>query len=584
MNNEITFLHNHWMIPIVVCCLIIWGIFIWKEWGHFSKPKFWIRSVVASLAILTMGILALQPALPIHRKNAKVVILTDDYKKSTLDSLKNQYRNLTTITYQENQTILKEIYTSDTIFVIGNGLASYDFWQLKDQNVTYINGAAPSGIIKYTYNQKATVGEQLVFKGVYNDAKKGTQLFLEEPSGDVIDSVTLQTDKNWKFELSATLKIAGNYTYKITEKDSLGTLLAKDSIPIQVAKRKNLRILIINDFPTFETKYLKNYLSEKGHKVLVKTKITKGKYKFEYFNTDRIPIGGFTEKSLAPYDLVILDALTAKNLSRNSRVALETVIRTKGLGLFIQPDESLFRTNNSLLSFDVSREKTSEVRLYNETSAKVRKYPFTIQQGLMLQPIHIAANESVVSGCKHIGKGKVGTTLLKETYELLLNGKSATYQRIWSDIINKIGKKDSKAIYWDGGEVPIRKDEPYEFTLRTFIPNPDVITENGYQISMARNIDIPNLWKGKIYPKTTGWNHIITAQDTTTVLNYYVTDTTTWQSNSKYNRIQANQRNFETSLSKDTKTTSPVAPVNPIGLYVFLICCLGYLWLAPKLS
>ncbi|MBW1299053.1 hypothetical protein [Aquimarina litoralis] len=584
MSSEIIFLHSHWIIPITICSLVVWLMCIWKEWVHFGKRTFWIRILVAFFAIISIAIIALKPALPALPKNTKIAILTPNYHQEALDSLQKVYKKIKLLTYKENYPILEQLHTLDTIFVLGNGIAPYDFWQLEGYKTTFIKSDIPSGIIKYRYNQKATTGEKILFKGIYNNPKKGARLFLEEPGGSNVDSIILQGNKNEEIQLSTKLKIVGNYTFRITEKDSLGNILSKNPLPIQVVQRKSLRILIVNEFPTFETKYLKNYLAENGHEVLVKTKITKGKFKFEYFNTDRIQIGTFTEKNIESFDLIILDAVIAKNLGKTSKSVLEAAIRNQGLGLFIQPDENLFQSRKSSISFDFKREKNSETRLKDATQSRVMKYPFSFKKEFTLQPILYSTDGAIVAAYKRVGKGRVGTAIFQGTYELLLDGKSTAYKELWSDIINDISKKQNTGIYWDASKTMTRKDQPYEFTVRTSIPDPKVKTQEGYRIGMKRNIDIPSIWKGKTFPKKNGWNHINIAQDTTAVLNYFVVDTTVWRSNMIYHKIQANSRNFDISSSNNVKTNSPVEPINPIGLFVFFISCLGYLWLIPKIT
>jgi len=584
MIEDITFLHSNWIVPISSSAIVLWCIFIWKEGSDFGKTKFWIKITIAFIAISALACIALQPALPILGKKTKVAILTTNYNEDQLDSLQKVHKRLKTVEYKANQPIFRNIHTSDTVFVLGEGIAAFDFWQLKNYEVNYIKSDAPSGVIKCRYDQKRVVGERLSIEGIYNNPKKGNHLILEEPGGNAIDSIALLSGTKQSFGLSADLKVIGNYNFSLVEKDSLGTIYSRDPIPITVIDRTHLKILIVNSFPTFETKYLKNYVAENGHEVVVKSRITKGRFKFEYFNTDRIPIGAFSEKNLQPFDLVILDATTAKNLGRGARTALTNAIKQHGLGFFIQPDEDFFRYRKDEVAFDFVKGKSTETSLGTAPKTKIAKYPFLFKDQFQLQAIHKNGTNDIISAYKHLGKGKVATTVLQSTYELLLNGKTTEYQQVWSQIINTIGKKENAAVSWDENNILAIKDQSYEFILRTAIPEPEVTTDDEYRIALRSDIDISKLWTGTTYPKKLGWHMISIEQDTTAVLDYFVTDTTAWKAKSSYDNMLRNRRHFDRVSIKNTEQFSPLAPINPIGFYILFLVCIGYLWLAPKIE
>ncbi|WP_405207364.1 hypothetical protein [Aquimarina sp. LLG6339-5] len=584
MIENITFLHSNWVWQIASCTLLLWMVFIWKEWTHATTPRFWIRIAVAFLAIGSLAIIALQPARSIPPKDTKIVVLTSGYQPAQLDNLKKEYRRLKILEYSPNQSIFGKTKTSDTVFVLGSGVAPFDFWQLENNQVQYMPGDVPSGIIRYHYDQEGVVGTQFLLEGIYNNPTSGNKLVLEGPGGNGVDSISLVTDQQQTFKLTTTLKTSGRYVFSVTEKDTIGNILSRDPIPMIVKDRKKLKVLIVNDFPTFETKYLKNYLSEMGHEVLVKSKITKGKFKFEYFNRDRIPMSAFTEKNLSPFDLVILDANTIKNLGRNATTALENAVRQQGLGVFIQLDETSFRSRKGFAGFDYISAKRTETKLPITPKTKITTYPFVFNNQTEILAVHRDTDKKIISGYKYIGKGKVGTTVLEGTYELILDGNTQEYQQLWAGILTAIAKKETAEVDWDANQLLAIKDQPYITTLRTKVATPEVIIADGYRIAMQQDIHLPNRWQGTTYPKKLGWHQISIAQDSTTVLEYYVTDTTAWLSQLVYDRMQQNSRFFDRSIPTAKAPRAPVAPINPIGLYILFLCCMGYLWLVPKIE
>lgn len=95
--------------------------------------------------------------------------------------------------------------------------------------------------------------------------------------------------------------------------------------------------MILNGFPTFESKYLKNYLAETGHRVVVKNQLTAARYKYEYFNITSKPVIDITKEKLTLFDLLIIDSKSLKNLSNRERTTLKNVVKESGMGILIQP-------------------------------------------------------------------------------------------------------------------------------------------------------------------------------------------------------------------------------------------------------
>ncbi|WP_109097407.1 hypothetical protein [Aquimarina sp. AU58] len=584
MIDQITFLNENWILQIGIGGIILWFVFIWKEWPEFGKRRFWIKITISFLAITSLAIIALKPAISTANTiTTKMVLLTEGYDKEQLDSLARIHKKLKKHLYKANHPIFDGVDTPDSVFVLGYGVKPYDLWQLDNYNVSYLGRKTPSGVIRFKYDYKNTVGKRQVFTGLYANPQKGNRLILEGPGGAGLDSVSLLVGEQQKFEFTTNLNVKGNYLFSLVEKDTLGKILSTDPIPLIVEDSTPLKIVVINGFPTFETKYLKNYLAEMGHQVLVRSQITKGRYKFEYFNMERVPMGTFSKKNLESFDLVIIDANSLKNLGRASRIALENSVKENGLGIFIQPDSNFFRASNGLGAFNFVSEKNTETRLDSETKAKLSKHAFVFKDEFLLQHIHTKPNTKIISGYKRIGNGRVGTTVLENTYELVLDGHTTAYQQIWSKLITSLSRKETPQIEWETTSIIAYKDHPFTFEVRTSISKPIVKTNKKYSVSMRSDIDIKNLWKGVTYPRDFGWNTQFIEQDTTKVFEYFVADTSHWKSQMVYKTIEENKRHYKKSLKSETIQNHTIRPIPLLGFYLLFLLCAGYLWLEPKL-
>ncbi len=584
MIDQIIFLNDTWIWQIGIGGIILWFVFIWKEWPEFGKRRFWIKITIAFLAMASLAIIALKPAISTtHTTTNKMVLLTEGYDKEQLDSLTRIHKKLKQYKYKANHPIFEGVDPPDSVFVLGYGVKPYDLWQLDNYNVSYLERKTPSGVIRFRYDYKNTVGKQLVFAGLYANPQNGHRLILEGPGGAGLDSVSLQFAEQQKFELTTNLNIKGNYLFSLVEKDSLGKILSTDPIPLIVKDSTPLKIVVINGFPTFETKYLKNYLAEMGHQVLVRSQITKGRYKFEYFNMERMPMGAFSKKNLESFDLIIIDANSLRNLGKASRIAIKNSVKENGLGVFIQPDSNFFRSSKDFEAFNFTSEKNTEIRLDDETKIKLSKHAFVFKDEFLLQRIHTKSNTKIISGYKHIGKGKVGTTVLENTYELVLDGHTNDYQQIWSKLITNLSRKETPQVEWRATSIIAYKDHPFNFEVRTLIPKPIVKTSKEYSISMRSDINIVNLWKGITYPRDFGWNTQFIEQDTTKVFEYFVADTSHWRSQMLYKTIEENKRRYKKSLKNKILHNHTIRLIPLLGFYLLFLLGIGYLWLEPKL-
>lgn len=578
-----SFVNNDWFWQVAIITLAIWIVFIWKEFQKSRKRKAYINCIVAFVALTSLALMILKPITTESSiTSLKTAILTKGFDNLQLDSLKKVYKKLDVRSYEPNQITISKDENLETVFVLGNGLQQYDLWQLDDVNTIYIGGKPSKGVNQFVYNMHNTVGNDAIFNGQYVQPNIGHKLFLENPAGQALDSVVLTNDKVQEFQLSISLKVKGEFVYQLVEKDDIGNNISKDPLPIIVKPQEQLKVLIVNASPLFETKYLKNYLAEVGHQVSIRSRLTKGRYKYEYFNVDTKPKIGFTKDQLKVFDVVITDALTINSLSTNAKKALEASISEDGLGLFIQPDINLYNSHKRWYAFNFMSNRKSNASLDIDLKNTVTKYPFAFRNDALVEPI-FNADSHIMSAYKRLGIGRIGTSVLKNTYELQLKGTTEVYRQLWAKTIEDISKKSISNIEWNQYSQIAFVNEPFEFQIRTTEENPLVVSDEAYQIPLKRDISIKSLWSGVTYPKETGWKAIKTEQDSTKVFKYFVTDNAHWQSLKTTNTINANKKYFDTKNQKSYTFKGINTPINLMLFYVIFILGIGYLWLEPKL-
>ena len=578
MNNRINFINDHWFWPVIIASVILLAIFIWKEIILSGKRRIILKSLLSLLAIATLALIALKPASPATDTSGKIVMITPGYEKKQLDSLRKENTRLKVVDYSSRQLEFAELEKAEAVYVLGHGIPHYDLRHLEDIPVEYIPGNSPEGIIKLRYSEKIAAGEDLNIRGIYNRPRPGHRLVLQAPGGVGLDSVDIGNDPEQPFQLIAELKAPGNFVYFLTEKNDEGQILTSDPVPVQVEEKVNLRILVLNNFPTFETKYLKNFLAEAGHEVVVRSQITTGRFKYEYFNANRTVIGNLSREALEAYDLLIIDAASLQSLGSSYSGALLNAVGTDGLGVFIQPDEAFFRApGNFNLKFN--RERRDFVQLEEWPEVDLSIYPFVFDASPDFEAIH-KSGTSIITGYTRNGKGRIGTTILSNTWQLILGGNSEVYGEMWSRVIGQVSKRDDDILLLEPQKEFVFPQEPYQFKIRTKTPNPVITDANGRLIPVMQDINFPEQWKGTTWPREHGWQKL---QQDTIAVDFYVAEEESWKPLIAHNTLLANRLFFDRSREPGVGHR-PLEPINPLWFYSLFLLCMGGLWLEPKIS
>lgn len=580
IDKDIFLLKNLWL-PVLLGVIVLWGIFLWKEYRSESKKWRFVKALIGLVAVTMLALMVLRPLVWENQVKGVGVILTQDYSERQLDSLKALHKNLHLIDYEIDGLTQKQMDSITTAYILGDGVAPYDFWQLDNVKTTYLLGDVSSGIKRIQYDSKMTLGDSLVLRGLYEKPLKGTQIVLEDSAGNGLDSLAITKLEALIFEVGSRPKTVGTFVYNLVIKDSLGAVLTTEPLPVQVDRSPVLKVLILNRFPTFETKYLKNFLAENGHKVLVRSQITKGKYKFENFNRPQATLYSLTTDNLADFDLVILEGSSYATLPLKSQQALQTAVDAQGLGVFIQLDEATLR-GGEVFGFRFKRTKDKEVRLPQWPKVKVSVGPVLFAEETRLQPI-LEAENRLLSAYEQRGFGRVSTSTILESYPLVLEGNLEQYTYLWSRMLSTVSQKDIPIVRWETEDDMPTPDVPFHFSLRTSIPQPTVIDELGQPLALQQNLSMPDEWSGTIYPREAGWKTLKLEKDTTAVLRYYVAPSRSWQGVKSYNWRTQNRRHFQ-----DSRASAEIAkeqrPISRLWFFIVFLLANGLLWLLPRLE
>ena len=579
MNKVVHLYHQDWFIPVLFLGLTIWLVFVFKEFYNAKNGRL-INCIVSLFLVTALCAVILKPGIRSSLKTKNVIVLTEDFNQNHLDSLRKINRKIEIINYKNNEALSFKV-EPDTIFVLGNGVEAYDLWQLENRTVSFLYDGKLRGIEKFKYIPETSLGKDIIFAGVYSNPKKGNKLILNNEVGVPLDSVELNSAESQIFKFSARPKVSGRFLYTITEMDSMKKIINSDPIPIIIKKPKKLNILMLNSYPNFESRYLKNYLAESGHQITVRNRISRGKFKYEFLNKERIPFFNINDRILKSTDLIIIDEQEFQNLGKTDRDLIKKEITENGLGIFIQQDDN-FYYNSGLLekfAYEYDSATKSEI-LLNSKVQNISKAQRIFKTENVVQLISNTKNETVAAYYR-IEKGSVGSSLLKDTYALQLKGDEESYQQLWSYIIEKIAKKSQKSVSFAAQHFIAYKDEPFHIsvTMNTFN---ELQSDQGYYIPLRNNKVLKEEWDGIYYPKHKGWEKIFIKNDSTFSTSIYVSDKSNWKVLRTKAKVWANRR-WISSMKKDSSDSRSIKPINLFWLYAVILLCFGYLWLIPKI-
>ncbi|WP_339666403.1 hypothetical protein, partial [Maribacter arcticus] len=484
MIEGFSFVNKDILIPVFIGGLVLFGSYFYKEWVTRKQGNFSINIIVALLTIAALVILVLEPTREVEINDHQGILLSEGFNVQQRDSLLSLNKGLKVLKYNPKKSIRNQLDSLTTVYVLGEGIKPFDFSRFNNIAVEYFPAKIPLGITQLTYTKKISLGEKVEVIGSYNQPVNGSFLVFEDSRGNGLDSIQFVESSFTDFTLSGSPKASGNYVYQLSEKDSAGVVINSNPLPIEIKQKQPLRVLILNNFPTFETKYLKNFLSEEGHEVVVRSQLTKGKFKFEYFNTTSLPVYQFTDEILKQFDLVIADADTYFSFGSTIKNRFEKNIRENGLGVFIQPSDFIFNRSASWSYFRFNLDDIKEVQILNSTIA-LEKYPYEFDEEFLVSPI-IVGDGKTIAAYKQMALGRVATTTLLGSYQMLLNGSDQTYKSIWTNILDEIAKPKIVPVEWNANTKIPKVDEPFDFSLYINLQEFAVIDEDSVRTPMLQ--------------------------------------------------------------------------------------------------
>jgi hypothetical protein len=581
----VTFQSIFSMWVILLGALLFLIFLIWKEINRKNRfLAFRIIAVVLMIGSITLWLL--QPMASVLKDSTSIILLTKNYDRAKVDSLSRKYptykllRTQDAVAYKDVSELKPYAlvdHENDISFILGDGLPYYEQENISSY-YSFLPGKLPLGVTQLNAPNSVQVNQTATLSGVVN-IKGSTTLVLEEPSGPK-DSVVLQGTGEKSFSLSFQAHQPGLFSYSIILRDSIASK-TEGQLPIEVTPEKKLNILIVQKYPSAEVRYLKNFLAEKGHALIVRSQISKNDFHYEFSKREAARINRFTTETLNEFDLVLIDSESLYGFSASELKSIEQSSK-EGLGVIVLMNEVDFKKKLPLLNISFMQYPKDTVHLsVSKQRLVLPALAASVQSSSAITPLTTSATR-ILSGYRNEVGGKIGFQLLHETYRLLLEGKENEYAALWSPLLETVARLAPQSFKIKiNNTFPYYQDEPLSISVLAGAEDPE-LKSNSTMLPLQEDVLIDNYWHASTWAGKSGW-HSLTTQDTTT-LHYYVSPEYEWNALRTAQQQQQHQSNSSSSIAKNESTlTIEHKLISSLWIFMVFLLASGFLWLAPKL-
>ncbi|HVW59864.1 MAG TPA: hypothetical protein VHC48_07510, partial [Puia sp.] len=346
------------------------------------------------------------------------------------------------------------------------------------KNISISRGDDPisPGVASIYWRRTLRPGETCRIQGrFYNPGGRQVKLLLTGMH-TVLDSAEISSGE---FRLKTVPLQTGRAVYRLIALDGADTL-EQEPIPLEVVQGKALKVLILAASPDFEYRFLAGWLAGKGHGVVVRTTISKGKYDRADLNMAPGPVDHLSPALLEKFDVVIADSAALKV----NEAMVRRQVAEKGMGLIIRSDsgyKDIFRPGGRTLIYDSLHRPLVSASMY--------------------------------------GAGRIIRTGLQSTYSRLLAGDKNGYAALWTSLLQEAAERDAGEERWQLDPLLPLVDQPVKVLLRhagNGLPQGFFEKEDGSGMPVVSYLEQRSLqpfaWEGLYWPSVAGWQSIRTSE------------------------------------------------------------------------
>ena len=567
------------------------------------------RMLAGAVAAGALWLTAFPPLRQLPTARAEAILLTEGYAPDTLRQLLRQLGAGTTVWAYGNVekaakarplasllTMAEQRPALRRLHVLGRGLPAADLPILGIIAVSGHPGTPTTGFRTAYWPAQLSLGEVLQIEGAIDPLKGPSPAWVVlRAAGGGRDSVRLPANGDGSFHLHYQPKTAGLATYELLLRRP-GQPPLTEPVPVEITTSTRPAVLLLAATPSFEFKFLKNYLAEAHYPVALRTSVSRGLVQTDFVNQPHLNLDLLTPALLARYAVVVADATTLAALSITETQSLQAAIRNGRLGLITLAEATpLPRNVPARADFAVLPRPAAPANLpalaWPDAPGEARApLPAQLQPRPNLRPLITGPQQMVAAASRRVGLGFAVVSVVPETFRWGLQGKAAVYASFWNRLLMAAVPPAPAEAAWHVANRWPRPAQPLTLHLAAgAFPTtaPAVAALAGgpaVRLALRQDSRLPEWSTVQFWPGAAGWHQV--RGPGRSRHNFYVYPAAAWPGPELLTRQQAAaQRPTETQAA----TAPGAAPDTVAGPWqaewffgLFLLAA-GYLWLEEKL-
>lgn len=577
-----------YLLGILLLALVFLGVVFINP----NQRRRWLRLSASVAVVLGMALLVIPfDKASSNSDNTHLLILTEGYQEDSVatynksNAVKLSWENL-------DQTTMDK---AAQIHVFGYGIPDTSIWDMPKSKTVFHASPLPTGIANIHWRQSISLGQSLLIQGRVNNPQQQI-LQLQLISGlQVIDQKILGAQPSNDFQFNPSPKNVGTGSFQLLLLKGKDTL-SKNSLPFIVLSPQPLSVLLLQDAPGFEQKFLKNWLTDHGYQLAARTRISKQLFDQAFSNRASANLLNINAGLLSGFDLLLTDEASLNSLSAMEQYQLRAAIREKGLGLLVTTDTILKHTaflDQSLLLKNIQDSSTTNrfLTMQGQDSAwhpMINKDAYlTLLPSSKMQTLITDAKGRVVTGIYLEGMGKIGFSTLDQTHLWSLAGKQWDYDFYWTQLLESVASQTMVKEAWTmGSGMDFVKHATPIIQWKDFAQD-SIALVSGSKIFLQQNSQYTFRKEGQYWSQQSGWQNLVSS--TGQIKPWYVFDTKDWQLIQwSKNMLQTKSWLAQSNNDKKVKTNEPMHSrrqlIPPFWAWLILLLGLTVLWIESKLE
>ncbi len=532
----------------LVVLLVVQGWLIGRNTA-LSPMRKGVRLGLNLLLWLVLLGYVLQPRWPIAKPATQVLLAGDDVPTSFARRLQDSLG----IPERMTSRTLSGMY--DSVTIVGAQFPPSVLARLSSSALRHIPYPAPDELLQIHWNGVLRQGELQHVTGL---VKASTPQRLRLRYGNItLDSLNL-TAGTHPFALQFPAFLRGKNQVELGLGDKLLDTLHFFSRPIEP-----LTIHFLLNSPDIESKTLANWLGRQGHTVTVSATLSKNL-------GSNVSINQSTTARAKTPDLLITEPANAGDAQIRKAVADGRAV------LFINltnPDVDSRTINQAVGSRWQARRVTNAplVPVSNSLTALPYRFADNLNQFSVTDfPVFVQQTAGRVQ------PGRVGVSLLSETFPLALSGDSTTYARLWTAVLARLSRAGTNGVQVDA---PLIQGLDQSITINDPTRKARSLRVGTDTLRLTVSPLNPLSASGRGLFPTAGWQPV---QDTMALYVETSQPARPLVSRALLDRFLLAHQQFAPSAT--TSAPGPAAQIPDWAWFALILLCFTALWLEPKLG